>query len=65
MKCVKCNAEMKNVDLHGFAGSFPYLAFKEKHLIGEEKRSGVDCLVCPDCGYIELRAKNPEAFKNC
>lgn len=41
VKCVKCNAEMKNVDLHGFAGSFPYLAFKEKHLIGEEKEAAL------------------------
>lgn len=52
MKCVKCNSEMKNVDLHGFAGSFPYLAFKEKHLIGEEKEAALIAASAPNADTL-------------
>ncbi|MBD5134434.1 MAG: hypothetical protein HDT39_00515 [Lachnospiraceae bacterium] len=62
MECIKCNTNMKSVTMYG--GVMPvYLEFKKKGILETEKRSMVECYVCPQCGYIELKAKNPEVFK--
>jgi rubrerythrin len=34
-----------------------------KGILEQEKRSAVLCYVCPECGYIELYAENPQALK--
>lgn len=64
MNCTKCNAEMKTVTIAGTMGTPFYLRHKPSGFLSAEKRSGIECYVCPDCGYIELKAVNPEVFKN-
>ena len=61
MVCTKCEKEMMIAKLHGDAVGTPvYLSTKKKGIFDNEKRSGVNCYVCPKCGYIELQAINPE-----
>lgn len=36
----------------------PYV-FKKKGFFDSMKRSAISCHVCPNCGYIELRADDP------
>jgi len=40
-----------------------YLTNKKKGWFESEKNSGVTCFVCPNCGYIELKANNPEKLE--
>ena len=63
MKCLTCDIEMKSVKIIGNStGLEVYLAYKEKGLFESEKRSKIECVVCPKCGKIELKAKTPEIF---
>lgn len=62
IKCLDCNVEMKSVKMCGdFYGSGVYL-FHKRGIFVSEKRSEVECAVCPSCGKIELKAKTPEVF---
>ena len=61
MLCIKCETEMMVAKLHGDAVGTPvYLSTKKKGIFENEKRSGVNCHVCPKCGYIELQATTTE-----
>lgn len=62
MKCCKCNAEMREVNL--CSGIYETgLTLIQKHTDKDDQRDHVVCWVCPDCGYIELYAKEPSKFK--
>ena len=55
---------MKSVKMHGDAMGTPgYLTHKKQGIFEIEKRSFVECFVCAQCGYVELKAVNPEVFK--
>lgn len=59
MECLKCKQQMISAQLNG--GISPvHLTNKKKSIFDPEKRSSVSCLVCPECGYIELKADDPK-----
>lgn len=63
MKCLNCNIEMKAVKIKGDVyGMEVYLSYKENGILEGEKRSKIECVVCPRCGKVELKAKTPEVF---
>lgn len=63
MQCFKCKADMKVVKLIGDVTGMPvYIANKKKGILNPETRSNVECFVCPQCGYIELKAEQPDLF---
>ncbi len=63
MKCVKCECEMIQAELTG-NNIYPlFLKNKRNGIIDSEKRADVICYVCPECGYIELYAKDPKKLK--
>ena len=65
MTCEKCGGEMKAVALSsGMHGMPVYLSYKKKGFFESEKQSFVDYRVCVQCGAIELRARNPEVFRD-
>lgn len=65
MKCEKCGGEIKAVKLMGGMPSIPvYLSYKKKGIFESEKQSLIDCHICIRCGAIELRARNPEVFRD-
>lgn len=60
MECLRCKGEMITAKLRGdMVGSEVLLTNKKKGILEVEKRSGVECYVCPKCGYVELKATNP------
>ncbi len=63
MKCSKCDAEMFQAKLMANTVYPLILSNKKKGILEPEKRCGVLCYVCPDCGYIELYAENPKELK--
>lgn len=63
MKCCKCNAEMFTANAN-VGGVYALTLTQTKKSVWEaDKRCGVICYVCPDCGYIELYAEKPKAIK--
>lgn len=57
MECLRCKNEMIQANLKGNTmGTSVYLTNKKKGILETEKRSSVKCLVCPNCGYVELNA---------
>ena len=63
VKCVKCDSEMIQAVLTG-NNIYPlFLKNKRNGIIDSEKRADVICYVCPECGYIELYAKDPKKLK--
>ena len=63
MECMKCRTEMKAVQMIG-QGYPIWVMAKKKSIWDSEKLCTVDCWVCPQCGYIELKAEKPELFQN-
>ena len=61
MKCIHCDTEMitANMDTGVTVGSYFYLWNKKKGIFDSNRTSTVKVFVCPDCGYIELRADKP------
>ena len=43
--------------------TFMFVRTKKKGFFETEKRSAVECFVCPDCGKIELYAEDPKKLK--
>ena len=63
MNCVKCECEMIQAELTG-NNIYPLiLKNKRNGILDSEKRTDVICYVCPECGYIELYAKDPQRLK--
>ena len=62
MKCIHCDTEMitANMDTGMTVGSYFYLWNKEKGIFNSRKTATVKVYVCPECGYIELRAEKPK-----
>ena len=62
MKCIHCDIEMitASMDTGLTTGSLFYIWKKEKGVFSSTKKSEVKVYVCPDCGYIELRADEPK-----
>lgn len=57
---MKCNFDMYNAKLAGVL-FVPLVVLKNRKSMWEVEKNGeVLCYVCPECGYIELYAKNPK-----
>ena len=62
MDCPYCKKEMFPAKLTGgFSGL--YLYTKEPGLTQPERRSGLLCFVCPDCGRVQLAAEDPKKLQ--
>jgi len=59
--CSKCNTIMADGIFNTYGSMFSIVKKPEK-LFGN-KKSAIDVHVCPNCGYIELYAREPEKFK--
>ena len=63
MRCIHCESEMKVVSMVGdMYGMNVYLENNRKHIFDSVKRSPVECYVCTQCGYVELKAQKPKVF---
>lgn len=62
MECSKCGAAMLTAQFRTGAHTVPpYLVRKRgKGAFEPERSCGVDCLVCPSCGKIELYAQDAQ-----
>ncbi len=61
MECMKCKGRMITAKLGGdIYGTGLYLTNKKKGILETAHQSTVSCLVCVECGYIELKADNPK-----
>ena len=64
MKCIHCETEMITANLAVETGVTPgilfYLWNKEKGIFNSKKKTTVATYVCPECGYVELRAEKPK-----
>ncbi len=59
MECLRCKEEMYEANFVGdHLGMLPYITNKKKSLFEAERRSNVVCMVCKNCGYIELKASD-------
>lgn len=64
-KCDKCDVEMFTADICSiFPSPAPLILRKRnKGFFETECRSELECYVCPECGYIELYAKEPKKIR--
>lgn len=62
MKCIHCDTEMitANMETEIPSGSVFFLWNKKKGILNPMRKSPVIVYVCPECGYIELRADKPK-----
>ena len=64
MKCIRCESEMITAKLAVETGAAPglwfYLWNKEKGIWNSKKKTEVATSVCPECGFVELRAEKPK-----
>lgn len=64
MKCLRCDSEMVTAELlTGMYSYQPVVRRTRKGALSAPVQSGVECLVCRSCGYIELRATEPQKLK--
>ncbi|MBQ7944975.1 MAG: hypothetical protein IJ326_13060 [Lachnospiraceae bacterium] len=64
MECLRCKEEMFNAKLCGDAyGTGLFLRSKKKGMFEMAKDSTVSCYVCPECGYVELKADEPKKIR--
>ena len=62
---MKCGGGMKAVEMRtGMHGSPAVVSAKKKSIADSTKGCAVECHVCPECGYIELKASKPGLFQN-
>ncbi len=54
---------MKAADLLGGMQAPVVLSAKKKSIWDSSKFCAVECYVCPQCGYIQLKAEKPELFQ--
>ena len=60
MRCEKCDTEMFTANLTGNNLYPVFIKNKKKGLLESEKWGEVMCYVCPECGKVELYAKDPK-----
>lgn len=60
--CPKCNTVMKEATLISYSNAEVMLK-KHKEKMWDIDESSLEVYVCPQCGYIELYAEEPERFK--
>ena len=64
IKCLRCENEMVTANLLTYHSSQqPIVQRTRKGILSAPVQSGVKCLVCQKCGYIELRAEEPQKLK--
>ena len=64
IRCEKCDAEMFDAKISSMGPVLPVLLTRrEKGICGCEYRDELLCYVCPECGRIELYAKEPKKLK--
>lgn len=64
MECLRCKEVMFTAKLCGDAyGTGMYLKNKKEGMFATEKTSTVTCYVCPECGYVELKADEPKKIR--
>ncbi len=65
IKCDKCNVEMFTSNICSvIPATIPViLENKNKGFFETTCRSEVECYVCPECGHIELYAKDPKKIR--
>lgn len=63
-KCLHCSSDMVHAGLT--VGSNSILLHKEKEGMKKffSEYSKIKVYVCPNCGYLEFNAINPEIFKD-
>lgn len=54
-KLVKCIVPINNVNL--------LQAYKPPHKVLNKNRTNINAFICPNCGYVEWYAENPEVLK--
>ncbi len=65
MECAKCGAEMKAADMLSGMHQIPVVLSTKKNSVWDSSKvCAAECYVCPQCGYIELKAAKPELFQN-
>ena len=63
IKCLRCETQMVEAELLTYMATQPIVQRTRKGVLSAPVQSGVKCLVCQNCGYIELRAKGPHKLK--
>ena len=63
IKCLRCENEMVTANLLTYPSWQPIVQRTRKGILSAPVQSGVKCLVCQKCGYIELSAEEPQKLK--
>ncbi|EXM39544.1 hypothetical protein [Ruminococcus albus] len=63
IKCLRCGTDMVEANFETYMCSQPIVKRTRKGILSAPVQSGVNCLVCRKCGYIELRAAEPHKLK--
>ena len=63
IKCLRCGTEMVEANFVTYMCSQPIVQRTRKGVLSAPVQSGTKCMVCQNCGYIELRATEPHKLK--
>jgi rubrerythrin len=63
IKCLRCGTDMVEANFETYMSAQPIVKRTRKGILSAPVQSGVNCLVCRKCGYIELRATEPHKLK--
>ena len=63
MNCTKCGAEMFEAIMTSNTVFPVMLMSKKAYKWDVQKSSALTCHVCPQCGFVELYAADPQAIK--
>ena len=63
VNCLRCGTEMVEAYFMTYMSSQPIVQRVRKGALSAPVQSVVKCMVCQNCGYIELRAKEPQKLK--
>ncbi|MBE6900554.1 MAG: hypothetical protein E7479_07850 [Ruminococcaceae bacterium] len=61
MECIKCKSKMTKAKFFAFGGM--QIQSETKSVFETPETSNVECYVCAECGYIELKATDYKKFK--
>ena len=62
MECIHCKSEMKKAKMFAGTGGTPIIEGETKNILETTERSTVECYVCTQCGYVELKAIDYKKF---